>query len=76
MHELNHFMFYRYYLKLRDKLGIEKFELLKESITLFTNPEREGKPDEAPLRRLFMGKSYKNMDEAIKDGATYLLSEK
>lgn len=71
-HELNHFMFYFYYPKLRDELGDAKFELLKESLTLFTNPEQTGKPDEMPLRELFMSKSYANLDEAIEDGKQFL----
>ena len=73
-HELNHFMFYFYYHKLREELGDDKFELLKESLTLFTNPEQAGKPDEKPLRGLFLSKSYNNLNEAIEDGKRLLIN--
>ncbi|MBM4401733.1 MAG: hypothetical protein FJ044_00615 [Candidatus Cloacimonetes bacterium] len=36
MHELNHFMFYYYYPHLKDKLGNEKFEILKEALAIYT----------------------------------------
>ncbi|MFA5130338.1 MAG: hypothetical protein WC477_05505 [Patescibacteria group bacterium] len=72
MHELNHFMFYQYYQQLLKKLGKENFELLKESLTLFTNPEQMGKPHEQPLRDLFLSKTYNNLHEAIEDGALFL----
>jgi len=72
-HELNHFMFYYYYPSLKDKLSNEKYELLKESLTFFSNPDREGKPNELPLRELFKSKLWTNLDEAISAGAKYLL---
>ncbi len=72
-HELNHFMFYYYYEFLKDKLGNEKYELLKEALTFFSNPEQEGKPNELPLRKLFKSKLWANLDEAISLGAKYLL---
>jgi hypothetical protein len=72
-HELNHFMFYYYYSAMSKKLGREKFELLKESLALFTNPEQSGKPNEKPLRKLYTSKKYQNLDGAIQDGFKYLL---
>lgn len=72
-HELNHFMFYYYYADLSKKLGQEKFELLKESLTLFTNPEQTGKPNEKPLRELYRSNDYHNLDDVIHDGFKYLL---
>jgi len=74
-HELNHFMFYYYYESLKDKLDNEKYELLKESLTFFSNPDREGKPNELPLRELFKSKLWENLDEAISAGAKYLLEK-
>lgn len=72
-HELNHFMFYDVYSKdLHEKLGKEKFELLKESVTIFTNPEQAGKPDEEPLRKLYIEKSVKSISGAVKIGVDYL----
>lgn len=44
LHELNHFMFYYYYSELEKELGIEKYELLKEGLAIFTNPEGNDKP--------------------------------
>jgi hypothetical protein len=72
-HELNHFMFYYYYESLKDKLDDEKYELLKEALTFFSNPEKEGKPNERSLRELFKSKLWKNLDEAIGAGTQYLL---
>lgn len=75
-HELNHFMFYVVYTKdLFEKLGKEKFELLKESMTIFTNPEQAGKPNEEPLRKLYLEKRVRNLDEAVRLGADYLLGK-
>lgn len=71
-HELNHFMFYYYYPELKEELGEEKYELLKESLSFFSNPAQKGKPNEAALRELYKSKIWKNMDEAI-DKATALL---
>lgn len=73
-HELNHFMFYYYYPKLKEQLGDEKYELLKESLTFFSNPELKGKPNELPLRELYRSKIWVNMDEAVKAGVVFLVS--
>ena len=43
-HELNHFMFYYYFPELKNKLGTEKYEILKEALAIFTNPEGNDKP--------------------------------
>jgi len=72
-HELNHFMFYYYYGSLKDKLGNEKYELLKEAVTFFSNPDQEGKPNELPLRELFKSKLWGSFDEAVSAGAKHLL---
>lgn len=73
-HELNHFLFYVVYTKeLFERLGQEKFELLKESMTIFTNPEQSGKPNEAPLRQLYIKKAVKSINEAVAVGADWLL---
>lgn len=64
-HELNHFMFYYYYPKLERKLGKNKYELLKESLTFFTNPNQSGYPDEKRLRELYTTKKWGNIDEII-----------
>ena len=76
LHELNHFMFYFYYSDLKDKLGHEKYELLKESLSYFSNPEQEGKPDEKELRNLYASKNWENIDEIIKSTVDFLLGMK
>ena len=74
-HELNHFMFYYYYPELLETLGKERYELLKESLTFFSNPEQGGKPNEKPLRELFGSKIWSSLDEAVAAGAKYLLEK-
>lgn len=76
LHELNHFMFYFYYPELKEKLGHEKYELLKESLSYFSNSEQKGKPNEKGLRDLYASKDWKNLDETIKSGADLLLDVK
>lgn len=76
-HELNHFMFYWVYAnELSEKLGREKFELLKESVTIFTDPEQAGKPDEEPLRRLYAEKRVHGLGDAVRIGTEFLLGVK
>lgn len=74
LHELNHFMFYYYYPDLKNKLGQEKYELLKESLTFFTNPNQTGKPNEKDLRDLYASNQWKNIDEIINRGVELLES--
>ncbi len=50
LHELNHFMFYYYFSHLQEEIGKEKFESLKEALTVFTNPEEKGYPAQQKLR--------------------------
>lgn len=71
-HELCHFMFYYYYTDIKTTLVGEKYELLKESITFFTNPESPGKPNEKPLRDLYKSKEWGSLDEAIRAGWEHL----
>ena len=49
-HELNHFMFYYYFPQMKKSLGINKYESLKEALTVFTNPEEVGYPAQRKLR--------------------------
>ncbi len=72
LHELNHFMFYYYFSDLKATLGEEKYELLKESLTLFSNPEQSGKPAERALRDLFLSQSWTSLDKAIEAGVGLL----
>jgi uncharacterized protein YndB with AHSA1/START domain len=75
-HELNHFLFYVvYFHDLSVKLGEDKFELLKESVTIFTSPEKDGKPDEEPLRKLYLEKHVRSLDEAVQIGAEFLMNQ-
>lgn len=64
-HELNHFMFYYYYSPLKQKLGEEKFEKLKEALAIFTNPEGNDKPEVKELEQYLKTLSGKSMDEII-----------
>ncbi len=43
-------MFYRYFRFLEEELGREKFESIKEALTVFTNPEEKGYPAQESLR--------------------------
>jgi len=64
-HELNHFMFYHYYSHLRKKLSYEKFESLKEALTVFTNPKGTGKPSVKKLEEYLKTLSGRPMDEVV-----------
>ena len=52
-HELNHFMFYYYYLEklIQQKVPQEKREKLKEALVIFSNPEGSNKPDVKDLEK-------------------------
>lgn len=50
IHELNHFMFYHYFGFIKEELGKEKFESIKEALIVFTNPEEKGYPAQQNLR--------------------------
>lgn len=67
-HELNHFMFYYYFGELRGDLGKEKFESLKEALTVFTNPEEKGYPAQQKLRQ-WLAKQKKSIPEIIRTRA-------
>ena len=67
-HELNHFMFYYYYPYLKDKLGEEKFEILKEALTIYTNPEGNERPTTKKLERYFREHLDKTIEEIIEKG--------
>lgn len=66
-HELNHFMFYYYYLNKLDKLGVskEKRERLKEALAILTNPEGNDKPAVKKLENYLKTLAGKPMDEII-----------
>jgi hypothetical protein len=74
-HELNHFMFYYYYNNLKEKMSEEKYDLLKESLALFSNPNQLGKPNETPIRKLYKSKLWLDLDDAIAAGYEYLTKE-
>ncbi len=67
LHELNHFMFYYYFGKLRGELGHEKFESLKEALTVFTNPDEEGYPAQRRLRA-WLARQKGTISEIIREG--------
>ena len=72
-HELNHFMYYYYYPELEKDLGEDKSEALKESLTFFTDINNAGFPDEKDLRKLYLSRKWKNIDEIIEAGKELLL---
>jgi len=73
-HELNHFMFHHYYADLEKEMGDEKGGVLKESLTFFTDFNNPGFPDEEELRKLYLSKKWKNVDEIIEAGKDLLLN--
>ena len=66
-HELNHFMFYFYYLdKLKQqKVPQEKREKLKEALAIFTNLEGNNKPDIMELESYLKTLNGRSMEEII-----------
>lgn len=67
-HELNHFMFYHYYLSKLVKLGVnkEKREILKEALAIFSNPEGNDKPAVKELEKFLLTIKNQSMDNIIK----------
>jgi hypothetical protein len=68
MHELNHFMFYYYYPDLKKELGQEKYEILKEALAIYTNPEGNDKPVVKKLENYFKQNLDKTIPEIIEKG--------
>ena len=66
-HELNHFMFYYYYLDklIKQKVSLEKREKLKEALGIFSNPEGNDKPKVKELESYLKTLKGKAMDEII-----------
>jgi hypothetical protein len=65
LHELNHFMFHHYFGHLQEELGHNKFHLIKESLTFFTNPEDPGLKNQKNLRELYASRYCESIDEII-----------
>ncbi|MEK7447433.1 MAG: hypothetical protein AAB632_01380 [Patescibacteria group bacterium] len=67
-HELNHFMFFYYYTeKLKTRMDIHRFKVLKEALVILTNPEgnRGGKPETIELEGYLKTVQGRPMDEII-----------
>ena len=64
-HELNHFMFYYYFRDMEAQLGKEKFESLKEALTVLSEPEREGYPAQREMR-MWLRKQEGTVEEILK----------
>jgi hypothetical protein len=66
-HELNHFMFYYYYLDSLIQKGLpkEKIEKLKEALAILTNPEGNNKPDVKELEEYIKSLSGQSTDQII-----------
>lgn len=67
IHELNHFMFYFYYWQLKDKVGSNFFEIIKEALTVLTNPEEAGYPGEKYLRKYIAENRNKNIEVILNE---------
>ena len=63
-HELNHFMFLFHFGNLKDKVGNDSFEYLKEALPDFTNPEEKGYPAQQKLR-MWLKKQKGTISEII-----------
>ena len=66
-HELNHFMFYYYYLDklIQNGVSYQKREKLKEALVIFSNPGGNDKPDIKELESYLKTLKNKTMDEII-----------
>jgi len=65
LHELNHFMFYYYFTKKLKHLSREKFETIKESLAILTNPKSSNKPLVKSLEKIVLRNENKSIDEII-----------
>lgn len=72
LHELNHFMFLHYFGDLKKQLGLKKFESLKESLTIFTNPEEPGYPAHQKLRDYLKKLESKTIPEILPAATKFL----
>jgi len=68
LHELNHFMFYYYYPGLKKELGVKRYEILKEALAIYTNPEGNNKPDVKKMENYFRQNLDKSIPEVIEKG--------
>jgi hypothetical protein len=66
-HELNHFMFYYYFPKLKEELGKVKYERLKEALAIFTSSGKNDKPAAEKLENYFK-KCKGTIPEILKRG--------
>lgn len=65
-HELNHFMFYNCFPDLRDSLGKDDYESLKEGMAVLSDPRIGRKPSIEKLERHILAVSDKPADEIVK----------
>jgi len=68
LHELNHFMFYYYYPDLKKELGWKKYEILKEALAIYTNPEGNNKPDAKKFEDYFKKHLNKSIPSILAEG--------
>lgn len=76
-HELNHFMFYKYYGDLEKTLSASQFLTLKESLIFFSDPASTGYAIERPLRDFYLSldRNRYSLDEIIKLAVAKLLNQ-
>lgn len=76
-HELNHFFFYwKYTEKLSVVLNKEELETLKESLTLFTNPEQKPYPNAKLLIEQYLVTGADSIEKAIEVGTAFLIDKR
>jgi len=68
IHELNHFMFYYHFPNLKEELGKEKYEILKEALAIYSNPEGNDKPSVKKLETYFKKHLDKSIPEVLSLG--------
>lgn len=71
-HELNHLMFHYYFGELQNKIGENKFHLLKEAMVYLTGSEDKNRPAVEPLGKYIRMISDKPIDEIIKLSVEFL----
>lgn len=65
-HELNHFMFYTYFPDLRESLGRDEYEALKEGMAILSDPRIGWKPSIEKLERYILSIAEKPAGEIVK----------
>lgn len=71
-HELNHFMFHYYFSEIKEKIGEDKFYLIKEAMVYLTGSEDKYRPAIVPLGEYIRTISDREIDEIIELSIKFL----